>query len=156
MRCFCLLIGLLLLTFSPARAGHSPPKVFFRIHVQTAGQGLSPQQAANVTIPPRGEEIQVRTLPEVTERDIVDVQPLDSGGIRVTFNHVGTVALNAVTAQNQNRILVVLINGVVVYAPIIDEQIDNGQLDIPHALQPQIIQLLQDQARKNVRQAAKT
>ncbi len=155
MRCYVLLIGFLFLTFSPARAGHSAPKVLFRVHIQTTGEGLSPQEAATVTIPPRGEQIQVRTLPEITERDIVDVQPLDSGGIHVSFNHVGTVALNAVTAQNQGRILVVLINGIVVYAPIIDEQIENGQLDIPLALQPNIIQLLQDQARQNVRQAAK-
>ena len=156
MRCFCLLIGLLLLTFSPARAGHSPPKIFFRIHVQTTGEGLSAQEATTITIPPHGEQVQVRTLPELTEQEIVDVQPLASGGIHVVFNHVGTVALDAVTAQNQGRLLVVLIDGFVVYAPIIDEEINNGQLDIPHQLTPQIVQLLQDQALKNVKQAAKT
>jgi len=156
MRCFCLLIGLLVIAFLPARAGHSAPKIFFRIHVQTAGQGLSAQEATTITIPPRGEQIQVRTLPEITEQDIVDVQPNAAGGIHVTFDHVGTVALNAVTAQNQGRLLVVLIDGFVVYSPIIDEQIDNGQLDIPHPISPQIVQLLQDVARKNVKQAART
>jgi preprotein translocase subunit SecD len=156
MRFLCLLLGFLLVTYSPARAGHSPPKVTFRIHVQTTGEGLSPQQASIVLIPPRGEQIQVRTLPEITEQDIVDVEPLASGGIHVVFDHVGTVALNAVTAQNQGRLLVVLIDGTVVYAPIIDVQIDNGQLDIPHALNLQIVQLLQDLARKNVIQAART
>lgn len=155
MRCFCLLIGLLALTFSPARAGHSAPKIVFRIHVQTTGDGLSAQQATTITIPPRGDQVQVRTLPEITEQEIIDVQPNAAGGIHVTFNHMGTVALSAVTAQNQGRLLVVLIDGFVVYAPIIDEQIDNGQLDIPHQLSPQVIQLLQGQAQKNVKQAAK-
>ena len=156
MRCFCLLIGLLVITFLPAQAGHSAPKIFFRVHVQTAGEGLSAQQATTITIPPNGEQVQVRTLPELTEQEIIDVQPNVAGGIHVVFNHVGTIALSAVTAQNQGRLLVVLIDGFVVYAPIIDEQIDNGQLDIPHQLSPQIIQLLQDQARKNVKQAART
>jgi len=156
MRCFCLLIGLLVLTFMPARAGHSAPKIVFRIHVQTTGEGLSAQQATVIRIPPNGDPVQVRTLPEITEQEIVDVQPNAAGGIHVTFNHVGTVALNAVTAQNQGRLLVVLIDGFVIYAPIIDEQIENGQLDIPHPISPQIVQLLQDQARKNVKQAARS
>jgi hypothetical protein len=69
---------------------------------------------------------------------------------------VGQVNLNAVTAQNQGRILVVLIDGYVVYAPIIDEQITDGELDLPRPLPAQVLQLLQEVARRNVRQAART
>ena len=156
MRFLCLLVALLLVTYTPAHAGHSKPKIIFRVHVQTAGEGLSPQEATTVTLPPHGEQIQVRTLPELTERDIIDAQPTPSGGLHITFGHVGTVNLNAVTAQNQGRILVVLIDGYVVYAPIIDEQINNGQLDIPHQFTPQILQLLQEVAKENVRQANRT
>jgi preprotein translocase subunit SecD len=155
MRWISLLIGLLVFTFLPAQAGHSPPKIVLRIHVQTTGEGLSAQQATTITIPPNGEQIQVRSLPEVTEGNLINVQQ-DASGLHLQFDHVGQVNLSAVTAQNQGRILVVLIDGYVVYAPIIDEQITNGELDIPRPMPLQIVQFLQDVARKNVRQAAKS
>ncbi len=156
MRWICCLTGFLFLTFLPARAGHSAPKVTLRVHVQTAGEGQSPMEVTTVAVPPDGERIQVRTLPEVTEHDLTDVQQDASGTVRFHFNHSGQVALSAVTAQNQGRILVVLIDGYVIYAPIIDEQIASGELDVPHPITPQVLELLQEVARQNVRQAAKT
>jgi preprotein translocase subunit SecD len=109
-----------------------------------------------ISLPPNGEQIQVRTLPEATEQELIDVRQDASGVIHLLFNHDGQVALNAATAQNQGRILVVLIDGYVVYAPTIDAQITNGELDLPRPIGPHVLQLLQDVARKNVRQAAKT
>jgi preprotein translocase subunit SecD len=156
MRWTCVLIGFLFLTFLPARAGHSPPKIVLRVHVQTTGEGQSAQEVTTITVPPNGEQIQVRTLPELTEQELVGVQQDASGGVRLQFNHVGQVNLSAVTAQNQGRILVVLIDGYVVYAPIIDEQITSGELDIPRQISLQIVQLLQEVAQQNVKQAART
>jgi preprotein translocase subunit SecD len=156
MRWTCLLVGLLFLTFLPARAGHSPPKIVLRVHVQTTGEGQSPQEVTTITVPPNGEQIQVRTLPELTEQELVGIQQDASGGIRLQFNHTGQVDLSVVTAENQGRILVVLLDGYVIYAPIIDEQITNGELDIPRQVGPRIVQLLQEVAQQNVRQAAKT
>ena len=156
MRWTYLLMGLLFLTFLPARAGHSPPKVFLRIHVQSPGEGQSPMEVTTVSLPPNGEQIQIRTLPEATEHDLVDVQQDASGVVHLRFNHVGQVNLSAVTAQNQGRILVVLIDGYVVYAPIIDEQITDGELDIPHPIKPEVVQLLQEVVQQNLKQAART
>jgi len=156
MRWTCLLMGFLLLTFLPAQAGHSAPKVVLRVHVQTTGEGQSPMEVTTISVPPNGEQIQVRTLPEITEHELVDVRQDASGAVHLLFNHVGQVNLSAVTAQNQGRILVVLIDGYVVYAPVIDEQITSGELDLPHPINPQVLQLLQEVARQNVRQAAKT
>jgi len=155
MRWMFLLAGLLFLTFLPARAGHSPPKILLRIHVQTTGAGQSPLAIMTVSLPPDGETIQVRTLPEATEQQLVAVRQ-DDAGIHLLFNHEGQVALNAVTAQNEGRILVVLLNGIVVYAPIIDEQISNGELDLPRHFPPQVVELLQEEAKRNVRQDART
>jgi len=149
-------MGLLVLMFLPAQACHSPPKVVLRVHVQTAGEGQSPMEVTTVSLPPNDEKIQIRMLPEVTEHELVDVRQDANGDVHLFFNHVGKVNLNAVTAQNQGRILVVLLDGFVIYAPVIDSQIDNGELDIPHAISPQAVQLLQEVARENVRQAAKT
>jgi len=113
-------------------------------------------EATKITIQPNNEQILVRTLPEVTEGNLVDVQQDLSGGLRLQFDHVGQVNLGAVTAQNQGRILVVLIDGFVIYAPTIDEQITNGELDIPHPINPQVVQLLKEVAAKNVKKAAKS
>ena len=156
MRRTSLLIGFLFAILLPAHAGHSPPKVTLSVHVQSAGEGQSPLEVTTITIPPDGERIQVRTLPEVTERDLIGVQQDGSGALHLLFNHSGQVSLNAVTAQNQGRILVVLIDGYVVYAPSIDQQIATGELVIPRRINAQVVQFLQEVARQNVRQAAKT
>jgi preprotein translocase subunit SecD len=155
MRWTCLWLAFLVLAFVPAHAGHSPPKVALRVHVQTTGDGMSAQEATTITLPPNGERIQVRTLPELTELQLVDVQQ-DANGLHLQFDHAGTATLNAVTAQNQGRILVVFIDGVIVYAPEIDEQIDTGRLTIPHPVPPQILGFLQDVVKMNLRQAART
>jgi hypothetical protein len=154
MRRTLFLMGLLLLTLLPAQAGHTPPKVTLRIHVQTTGEGQSPLEVAHIQVPPAGEEILVRAIPELSENQLVAVQQ-DASGLHLGFNHVGQVDLNAATAQNQGRMLVVLIDGNVVYAPIIDTQITNGVLDIPHQIPPIVVQLLQGVAAQNVRKANK-
>jgi preprotein translocase subunit SecD len=156
MRQTCFLLGFLVLLFQPARAGHSPPKATLRVHVQTTGEGQSAMEATPVTIPPDNEQITVRTLPEVTETDLVGVQEDPSGGVRLQFDHTGQVALSVVTAENQGRILVVLIDGFVVYAPLIDQQITSGELDIPHPVKPEIIKNLEDVAAQNVRKASRS
>lgn len=155
MRWTFLLLGLLLLTFLPARAGHTPPKVTLRIHVQTTGEGQSPMEVNQIRIPPSGEQILIRSIPEVSEIQLVAVQQ-DTNGLHLQFNHVGQVDLNAATAQNQGRILVVILDGQVVYAPTIDMQISNGELDIPHQMPAAIVQLLQDVAKQNVRRDTRT
>lgn len=155
MRCLCLVLGMLLLGFFPARAGHSPPIIIMRIYVQT-NEGLPPSEAQPVQIPPDNEVIQVRNIPEVTEKDLTGVEVAPSGAIHFHFDHIGQVNLDAVTAQNQGRILVVMINGYIIYAPTIDEQISNGELVIPHPIKPEVIKLLQEKAEENNRQEKRT
>jgi hypothetical protein len=156
MRWTCFLTGFFLLLLLPAHAGHTPPKVFLRINIQTTGEGQSSLEASPITLPPNGERILIRTLPEATEQDLVDVQQDASGTVHLLFNHEGQVALSAVTGENQGRILVVTLNGFVIYAPVIDEQITNGELDLPRPLEPAVLELLQQTAQKNVRKAAKS
>jgi hypothetical protein len=158
MRLICLLKGWFLFLSISAHAGHTPPKIFLRVFVQTAGEGLPETQATSISIPPDGEIIQIRALPEVTERELIGVQQDASGAIHLQFNHEGIVVINAFTAQNQGRIMVLMINGIVVYAPLIDEQISTGELIIPssHPLKPEAVQLLQETAAKNVKEHART
>jgi len=149
-------LAFLLVMLQPVEAGHSPPKVFLRIFIQTTGNGLPDTQAQTIVIPPNGETIQVRMMPEVTENNLINAQ-LDpsSGGLHLYFDHVGQVNLDAATGINQGRIMVVMINGYVVYAPVIDEQISTGDLIIPHAMSAQTLQALQDVAAQNNKKAAR-
>lgn len=152
MRWISLLAALCFLTVLPAHAGHKPPTVTLRIHVQTTGEGQSPMEVTSIRIPPQGDSILIRAIPEVSEGQLVYAEQ-DALGLHLRFNHVGQVDLNAATAQNQGRILVVLIDGQVLYAPVIDTQINNGELDIPHPIPPAILLLLQDVAKQNVKSA---
>jgi len=152
MRWILLLAGLLSLALLPARAGHKPPQIIMRIYVQTAGEGLPETEAHEVSVPPNGENIQIRALPEVTEQELINVQTDAVGNAHFQFDEEGQVALDTVTGQNQGRILVVMINGYIVYAPIIDEQISNGELIVPHPLKPEVIQMLEETAQRNVKQ----
>jgi hypothetical protein len=148
-------LGLALLAVAPAHAGKTPPKILLRIHVQTTGDGLSDNQAITVYVPPNNEAVQIRSLPELSERNLVEVEPQPGGGTLLIFDHQGQVNLSAVTAEDQGRILVVFLNGYIVYAPVIDEQITNGQLLLPHPLAAPVVKLLQDVAAKNVRDMSK-
>jgi preprotein translocase subunit SecD len=155
MRRALFLLGFLVLAFVPAHAGKTPPKVTLRIHVQTTGEGQSTLEVTHLKVPPDGEDILVRALPEVSEGQLIDAQQ-DADGLHLRFNHTGQIDLNAATAQNQGRILVVLIDGTVIYAPTIDTQITTGELDIPHQISPVVLQLLQEVAKQNVRQQNKS
>jgi len=156
MRWVCLIAVVLLCSMVSAVAGSSAPQVFLRVNIQTAGEGQSPLEVMSMNLPPNNEEILVRRLPEVTEKNLIGVQQDASGAVHLQFNHEGQVNLSAVTAQNQDRIMVVTVNGYVVYAPVIDEQITNGELVLPHQLTPALIQQLQETAARNVLQASKT
>jgi preprotein translocase subunit SecD len=156
MRGFPVLAAFFLLTLAPALAGHSPPKVLLRVHVQTSGEGQSSMEATSINLPPQGEEIKIRAMPELTEEELIGAVPDADGKVHLLFDHAGQVALSAVTGEDQGRILVVFIDGYIVYAPIIDEQITTGQLILPKPLNPTILQQLQDVAQHNVREAAKT
>jgi preprotein translocase subunit SecD len=147
------LLALLGLACLPLHAGHKPPQVLMRVYIQTPGEGLPDTQAHEINVPPDNQPIMIRALPEVTEADLIDVRPDGAGNVLFFFNHSGQVNLDAVTAQNQGRIMVVMIDGYVVYAPLIDQQISSGELVIPHPLTPLIVQLLQERAKQNVAQA---
>jgi len=157
MRLLCLPFGLLLLMLVPAQAGSTPKaQIFLRVHIQTNAEGLPSTQVVSIGIPPDNEQIQIRAIPEITEQNLTDVQTTPNGTVRLLFDHTGQINLDAVTAQNDGRIMVVMIDGYVVYAPVIDQHITSGELDIPHPLSPQVLQLLKQVAQQNIIKAKKT
>ncbi|HSI83169.1 MAG: hypothetical protein ACAI35_02425 [Candidatus Methylacidiphilales bacterium] len=154
---FRLLIVLLLLvsSLSPALAGSSPPKVVVRVHIQNMNKELK-KQTFMVQLPDPPEQISVSTLPEASEKDVLNVtgKPTTNGfGAYIQFNRRGSVNLSATTAQNQGRILVVVINNRVVYAPVIDTVISNGILFIPDGISPKEMEALSTLAKYNSKRA---
>ena len=155
MRRLCLLVAFPLVSFLPAHAGHKPPQILMRVYIQT-NEGLPPTEARPVQVPPDNEVIQVRTIPELTENQLTAVEADASGAVHLHFDHSGQVDLDAFTAQDQGRIMVVFIDGVIVYAPTIDTQLSNGELILPHPLTPETVRLLQEKAAANNAQEKRT
>jgi preprotein translocase subunit SecD len=151
------LLGALALVFLGAtetRAGAAKPTVLFRIHLQSSGQGLSANQIIPVQVPPSGERIFVRTIPEVTEREIIaaELRPTGQGtGLYVKFNERGTLILDSITTQNQGLTFVIYFNNRILYAPIIDSRITNGELLIPREIAAEEITALQQLAQRQAK-----
>jgi hypothetical protein len=147
-------LPLILLGFLPVHAGSKPPpRITLRVYIQTAGEGLPTTQAISMPLPPNGEIIQVRAFPEISEHDLIDVKTDPNGNVYFILNHRGKTNLDATTGEDQGRIMVVMLNGYVIYAPIIDQQITNGVLEIPHALPAEVVTALRQIAQDNVKNA---
>ena len=144
-------LGLLLLFLGLFAGGHKPPALIFRINVQTSGTGLGPTQALPLTLPKTQEMILVRAIPEVTEKNLRHVEVRNDGTLVLTFDHQGRVNLDVVTTSNQGRYLVVTIDGILVYSPLIDEEISSGTLVIPHPLPLPVVEALKQVADENSR-----
>ncbi len=133
-------------------AGSKPPQSTFRVHVQTVEQGAPGTQILPVTLLNPPKQIMVRAQPELSERDVVKIEsaPAESGGValRLTLSEHGSIVINAVTTDNQGRILVFFLNGRVVYAPVIDKTISDGVLIIPGAVAPEEVKPLEEAAKK--------
>lgn len=115
-------------------------------------QGAPGTQNLPVTLTNPPKQIMIRAQPELSERDIVKVEsaPSDSGGValRLTLSEHGKIVLNTLTTQCQGQVMVVFLNGRVVYAPVIDKIIGDGILIIPGAVAPDEVPLLTETAKK--------
>ncbi len=139
-------MGLFIALFA---GGHKPPMVTLRVNIQTAGQGLSEQLALPIALPKTGETILIRSTAEVSEKNLRNIELRPDGSTVLTFDHQGRINLSTATGTNQGRYMVISIDGVVMYAPLIDIQIDDGVLILPHPLPPGVFQLLLKVAQDN-------
>ena len=120
-------------------AGAPKPKVTWRVHLQVAGDGMPRSQAIPLILTKPPEQIFIKAISELSERDIFDVRGFpanDSFGMVVRLNPHGTHVLDSITLQNQGQIMVVFLNGRIVYSPVIDQRIPNGELVIPRGIMP--------------------
>ena len=122
---FSLLLGLVFWM----GAAEKPP-VLLRVHLQApeGAQGMTtvPLELFN---PP--ETIAIRAIPEVSEKDVVRVSERADATLLVEFDDFGATKLEIATSTGRGLILVVLVNGRVVYAPRIDTSLSRGRLLLP-------------------------
>jgi len=110
-------------------AAEKPP-FLLRIHLQ-ATEGAKGMVSVPVTLFQPNETIAIQSLPEVTEKEIRKVATRLDGTVLVEFDDFGRTKLEVGTSTGRGMILVVLVNGRVVYAPRIDTVITNGSILLP-------------------------
>ena len=106
------------------------PPVLFRVHLQ-APEGAKGQVSVPVTLFNPAETISIQTIPEVSEREVRKVSTRLDGSILVEFTDFGQTKLEVGTSTGRGLILVVIVNGRVVYAPRIDTVLTSGCLLLP-------------------------
>jgi preprotein translocase subunit SecD len=148
-----LALAIALLAFFSIQAATPKPKVTFRAHIETgAATGLAPTQVQQVLLFNPEQTIYVRAIPEISENDIETIEPqitTQGIGAMITLNRRGRVSLSTATNENLGRILVFMLNGRVIYAPVIDMPITQGRLLIPRGFLPEEIEMLKKQIKKN-------
>lgn len=135
-------------------AAEKPP-VLLRVHLQ-APEGAKGMVTVPVTLLNPPETIAIRNLPEVSEKDIQKVRTMADGTVVVEFDDFGKTKLEVATNTGRGFILVVIVNGRVVYAPRIDTNLTRGTLALPAgAVLPEEIQSLNDARNKERAQKLK-
>jgi hypothetical protein len=121
---------ILLAALCPAvfAAGKADNKASVSVHMETESSDnpkmIFPQEVS-------GQTRYFRRVPEINTKDVISFSPFPSeagGDFGVVFKLKDNAArrLSAVTAANQGRWLVTMINGRVVDGVIIDKQVDDG------------------------------
>lgn len=110
-------------------AAEKPP-VLIRVHLQ-APEGAKGDVSVPVSLFNPPEKVAIQSLPELSEKDLRKVSTRMDGTVLLEFDDFGRTKLEVATSTGRGLILVVIINGRVVYAPRIDTVLSNGCLLLP-------------------------
>jgi len=122
---FTVLVGMLLWM----GAAEKPP-VLIRVHLQAA-EGARGEASVPVSLFNPPEKVAIQSLPELSEKDISKVSTRIDGTVLLEFDDFGKTKLEVATSTGRGLIMVVIVNGRVVYAPRIDTVLTNGSLLLP-------------------------
>jgi hypothetical protein len=134
-------------------AGSSKPPIFIRIHVE-APKGTPQNRVVPIALADgssqQPEIIQVSKFAILSESNIKGAMRLPGGGALLTFDATGSNALEVATSQNIGRTLVVICNGRVAYAPMIDVALRKGKMFVPRGITDEEFAILEKYiAKKN-------
>jgi hypothetical protein len=136
-------------------AGSKPPQVILRVYIQTDAQQSGSQRTLPVQLTDPDQLIYINAIPEATERDLVgiDVEQGEHGqiGALLHFNAHAALALDTSTMQADGKILVVMLDGRIIYTPMIDTTVKRGELLVPRGFTQQEIGLLAALAKENLK-----
>jgi len=138
-----ILVGLMVFTAlsnQTLRAGSKPPEVTLRFHLQ-ASPTMPKEQVVPVNLIDPPQAIAVRRLPELNEKHLEAIERLNDGRILVSLTTIGANLLDGATSSNMGFIMVVICNGRVVYAPVIDVPLRTGKIILPGGISDQEIML---------------
>lgn len=110
-------------------AAEKPP-VLIRVHLQ-APEGAKGDVSVTVSLFNPPEKVAIQSLPELSEKDIRKVSTRSDGTVLLEFDDFGKTKLEVATSTGRGLIMVVIVNGRVVYAPRIDTVLTNGCLLLP-------------------------
>jgi len=128
-------------------AAEKPP-VLIRVHLQ-APEGAKGDISVPVSLFNPPEKVAIQSLPELSEKDIRKVSTRTDGTVLLEFDDFGKTKLEVATSTGRGLIMVVIVNGRVVYAPRIDTVLGNGCLLLPvGSVMPEEIQGLNDARNK--------
>jgi len=135
-------------------AAEKPPALL-RVHLQ-APEGVKGMVTVPVTLLSPPETIAIRNIPELSEKDVASVRTLADGTLVVEFDDFGKTKLEVATNTGRGLILVVIVNGRVVYAPTVDTNLTRGALALPAgSIFPDEVQALNDARNKDRAQKLK-
>jgi hypothetical protein len=140
---FTALCFLGLIVSPPLWAGSPKPSITFRIHIQMNESvgGSGPVIQVALSNPP--EVITVNRSAQLAETHLQSVLPTPDGGMMVQTTPTGARLLEEATLSNPGKIMVVLLNGTVVYSPVIDMPMRSGRFLVPGPIPPELISGLQ-------------
>jgi hypothetical protein len=102
------------------------------------------------------EKVAIQSLPELSEKDLRKVSTRSDGTILLEFDDFGKTKLEVATSTGRGLIMVVIVNGRVVYAPRIDTVLTSGGLLLPvGSVTPEEITNLNDARNKDRAQKLK-
>ena len=150
MAIFTLLAGMLFWM----GAAEKPP-VLIRVHLQ-ALEGAKGEVSVPIELFNPPEKVAIQSLPEVSEKDLQKVSVRSDGTVLLEFDDFGRTKLDVATSTGQGSILVVIVNGRVVYAPRVDTILNQGCLLLPPgSLTPEEILRANEEIGKNRSQKLK-
>lgn len=135
-------------------AAEKPP-VLLRVHLQ-APEGAQGQSTVPLSLFNPPENIAIHSIPELSEKEVRAVTLRSDGTVMVEFDSFGRTKLDVATSTSRGLILVVIVNGRVVYAPTVDTVLNRGILLLPpQSMSAEEIQALNDERNKERAQKLK-
>jgi len=124
-------------------AGGSKPAIVLRFHIQVSEhEQVDNNSVIRVFVPDPDEAVLIHKFASLSEKNVAQATALADGGTLIQFDSTGSTILDTDTTTNIGKILVVICNGRVIYAPIIDQPMRQGRMVLPGIL-PEEVKALQ-------------